>query len=122
MILFLFLSFLFATNNTDLEAKKINCLINQVRYTKATFIRNGTKHNSRDAANHIQMKYKKAVNTGFPFYKKRKISTGLFIDKVASVSSFSGKPYKIKESNKTVLVKDWLNKKLKENCQTHQVL
>jgi hypothetical protein len=64
-------------------------LINIVDNLKdATFIRNGTEHDCHAAAKHMRDKWN---------YGKKQIHTALeFIDKAASKSSVSGKPYTIR--------------------------
>lgn len=74
------------------EAQKIEKLIVFVAsLPEATFIRNGEEHKAKDAAAHLRMKREKAGN---------RIKTAKdFIEKVASKSSFSGKPYQIRWKN-----------------------
>ena len=83
--------FVFA-QTTYTEQQKINHLIMYVRTLQdATFIRNSSEYKSGDAADHLKMKLNKAGD---------KIKTvDDFIDKIASVSSITGEPYKIKFNN-----------------------
>lgn len=71
------------------EIKKIEMLIEQVRDLKdAEFVRNGSSYNSRHAATFLRRKWQandSSVRTARDF-----------IDKVASESGTSGKPYLIR--------------------------
>lgn len=79
------------------EEEKINYLINQVRQLKgAEFIRNGSSHTAKEAADHLAMKRKKAGS--------KVITVDQFIERVASGSSISGQPYKIKLANGEILL------------------
>jgi len=71
------------------EEQKINLLIKYVAGLEgATFIRNGDAHAAKDAAEHLQMKRRKAGS---------KVKTAReFIDGLASESYLSGEPYQIK--------------------------
>ena len=66
---------------------EIQYLLNSVAESKCTFIRNDETHDSEEAAAHLRMKY----NRGKLWVN----STEQFIDRIASKSSWSGKPYKI---------------------------
>lgn len=74
--------------NTLSEQQKIDHLIQYIRSLHGvTFDRNGTAHTPVEAADHLQMKRKKAGS---------KIKTARdFIEKIASKSSITGKPYLI---------------------------
>jgi hypothetical protein len=76
------------------EDQKIEKLIQAVGDMKeAVFIRNGTEHTPAQAAQHMRNKWERA---------KDKVKTAEeFIDKIASKSSTSGRPYLIrfKEGN-----------------------
>jgi len=89
------------------EAKKIEMLISYVRDLKgAVFIRNGTEHDAKGAAEHLAMKRDKAG---------KRIKTAVeFIVNIASKSSVSGKPYSIKFADgKTVSAQQALAEELK---------
>ena len=87
--------------------QEINHLIDFVAQSDAIFIRNGTEHSSKDAAEHLAMKYSKATR-----YAK---TAEKFIENLASKSSWSGKPYKVRLSNGTLLTsKDWLSNELED--------
>lgn len=95
-----------ATVKKMAEEEKINRLILYVASLDgATFIRNGDEHKAKEAAEHLQMKRKKAGS---------KVKTAReFIDKIASESYLSGEPYKIRmKDGKTYNSKDILLKEL----------
>jgi len=71
------------------EAQKIQALIASVEHLRgAVFIRNGTEHDAAAAADHLRRKLD---------YAGSRIKTAdQFIDKLATGSSMSGKPYKIR--------------------------
>lgn len=74
------------------EQQKTDHLIVFVRTLRgATFIRNGSEHTPAAAANHLQYKRQKAGS--------RLKSARDFIEKVATSSSMSGKPYMIRFAN-----------------------
>ncbi|WP_372656313.1 DUF5329 family protein [Halobacteriovorax sp.] len=90
------------------EKKKIDYLILQISKSKGTFIRNGSEHSSKEASEHLNRKLNSALSSWFSPDKKD-WTAKLFIKKIASKSSFSGKSYKIKFSDgKVVETKDWL--------------
>ena len=100
---------------TELDSKKIDFLIKQVRESGGTFIRNGEKHPPKKAAEHLQMKYERAMNMFFFFGPKTQITATDFIEKIASSSSTSGEPYLIQLKGKEPIpTKGWLYEKLKE--------
>jgi hypothetical protein len=71
------------------EQKKIEALISGVEQMKdAGFVRNGKSYNSADAAEFLRLKWKSRLS---------EIHSAVdFIDKVASFSSTTGKPYRIR--------------------------
>ena len=88
------------------EDQKINHLIKYVAGLEgATFIRNGESYAAKDAAEHLQMKRRKAGN--------RVTTAREFIDGLASESYISGKPYQIKlKDGKVYSSRDILLKEL----------
>jgi hypothetical protein len=74
------------------EAAKIQALIASVENLHgAVFIRNGSEYDGKAAADHLRQKLDYAGN---------RIKTAQqFIDKLASASSMTGKPYKIRYAN-----------------------
>jgi hypothetical protein len=74
------------------EQKKIEALILGVeRMTDAVFIRNGKNYNAPAAADFLRRKWE--------FHRSEICSAGDFIEKVASFSSTTGKPYSIRWRN-----------------------
>lgn len=77
------------------EAQKIENLIAFIAKQEGTFIRNGSEYTPAQAAEHLRMKWRKAGSA---------IKTADdFIEKLASSSSMSGKPYQIKFKNGQLL-------------------
>lgn len=100
--------------NQKVEDKKIYFLINEVKKSKAVFLRNGDEHDCEEAADHLETKMKRARRTFGFFGSMAPMSVETFIDKIASQSSMSGKVYQIKLPNqKPIPTKTWLYKKLK---------
>jgi len=84
------------------EAQKIEALIQAVADLQgAVFIRNGTEHTPKEAAEHLRLKWK---NAG------RRVKTAPeFIQYCASGSSLSGKAYEIRlQGGRTVPAGAWL--------------
>jgi hypothetical protein len=79
------------------------------------FNRNGTWYNAADAVNHIRKKYDYLVE------KAILTSTESFIEKAASESSMSGKPYQVKCADKEAVTSaSWFNAELKKyRSNTH---
>jgi len=83
-LLLLLASFSSASETMDAE---IDYLLDYVETSGCTFIRNGKEHEPGAARGHLELKRKR----GKRYYD----STEEFIEKVASSSSWSGKPYMI---------------------------
>jgi membrane-bound lytic murein transglycosylase len=97
-----------ATSQSATENDKIEKLIQYVAAMKdATFLRNGKSYNPQEAADHMRKKWR-AVDG--------KIQTASqFIDYLASQSSTTGKPYKIRlKDGKEVTTHDYLHDRLKQ--------
>ena len=75
-------------------------LINFVRHSSCTFIRNGTEYKGSEAAAHIQDKYE--------YYKDEIKTVEDFIENAASKSAMSGKPYEVRCDGKILLAADWI--------------
>ena len=72
-----------------------------------TFIRNGSRHDAEDAASHMRLKYRRG--------KRYATTAELFIERLASKSSFSGKPYAIEcPGSEAVPSGEWLTARLHE--------
>lgn len=92
-ILFLMLAPLVQAQTTKklTDQQKIEYLIAFIAKQDGAFIRNGSEYTPAQAAEHLRMKWKKGGSA---------IKTpNDFIDKLASSSSMSGKPYLIKFKN-----------------------
>ena len=92
----------------NVEKKKIEFLLLSVENMKgATFIRNGTEHDGKEAAEHLRMKLQQAG---------RKVQTADdFIKLCASKSIISGQPYLIRLSDgKTMTSEQYFREKLRE--------
>jgi hypothetical protein len=91
----------------NIERKKIEFLISSVEHQKGVkFIRNGSEHDVKAAAEHLRMKLQKAGS---------KVQTADdFIRLCASKSYISGKPYTIKFADgKTIKSEEYFREKLK---------
>jgi hypothetical protein len=86
---------------------EIDYLLSSIGSSDCAFIRNGKRHNSRDAEAHLRMKYKRG--------KRYAPTSEKFIDRLASKSSMSDKLYYIEcESEERVPSGDWLMQRLNE--------
>lgn len=88
------------------EEQKIEWLIERIGSLEgAVFIRNGKEHNATEAADHLRQKWNSA---------RKKIKTADdFIEHLASRSSLSGRPYRIRfQDGKEVESGEWLKGEL----------
>jgi len=105
MTIFLTLPASLASAEETVMDKEVDYLINAITQSQAVFIRNGTEHSSSEAADHLRMKYKRG--------KKYLSSAEDFIEKVATKSSITKKPYWIIEPGQAKQESAvWLSKKL----------
>lgn len=74
------------------ETRVENLLTAVGKQEQLIFIRNGSEHNAAGAESHLRLKLSKT--------KKRLDTAEQFVDKVASGSSISGKPYQVKRPGK----------------------
>lgn len=110
----LILSFPLFAKDSLTEQQKIEALLQVVKVSDVTFIRNGKEYPATEAYEHLKMKLRKAQGSWFA-PSKDKWTALLFIEKVASKSSLSGDPYLIRtKDGKTVEAKGWLEGKLHE--------
>ncbi|MGB5218833.1 MAG: DUF5329 family protein [Smithella sp.] len=96
----------------NIEKKKIEFLISSVENLKgAKFIRNGSEHDGKQAAEHLRLKLK---NAG------AKVQTADdFIRLCASRSYITGKPYTIRLSGgKIIKSEEYFREQLKKYCST----
>jgi len=86
---------------------EIDYLLNIVGSSDCIFIRNGKRHNAQDAEAHLRMKYRRG--------KRYAPTSEKFIERLASKSSLSNKPYYIEcESEERVAFGQWLMQRLDE--------
>ena len=91
----------------DQAETEIEHLLATVGASGCTFIRNGSHHDAEDAASHMRMKYRRG--------KRYATTAELFIERLASKSSISGKPYTIDcPGSGAVPSGDWLTARLQE--------
>jgi hypothetical protein len=84
--------------------REIDYLLGFVEKSGCVFVRNGTEHDSADAADHLRLKYSRGsryVN-----------SAEQFIDRLASESSWSGEPYTVTCDGRTETAGAWLHRAL----------
>ncbi len=87
-------------------AQEVRDLIARVAASGCTFIRNGTAHDAAAAADHLQLKYRRG---------ERYVDTAeQFIDRLASESSWTGRPYLIRCDGVTEPARDWLYRALED--------
>ena len=91
----------------DEDAATIEQLLVAVGESACTFIRNGKEYSSAAAEDHLRMKYRRG--------KRWASDAESFIDRIASKSSFSGKPYRIRcGASPAKLTSEWLSARLDE--------
>ncbi|HEO64588.1 MAG TPA: hypothetical protein ENI73_01840 [Spirochaetes bacterium] len=94
-------------SKTMTEKDKIQTLLNRIEESKYIFIRNGKEYSAQKAREHLEMKYNRM---------RKKIKTANdFIDRLATKSSLSGKPYLMKNpaNGKKTLLRIWLKAQLR---------
>ena len=84
----------------DPLADEIAHLIDFVRHSSCTFIRNGSEYSGGEAADHIRAKYE--------HFKDEIRTVEDFIDRAASKSLVSGKPYEVRCAGKMMPAADWI--------------
>ena len=94
---------------------EIDYLLTAVGSSECTFIRNGNSHAAEDAEAHLRMKYKRG--------KRWASTTEKFIERLASKSSFSKKPYYIQcGEQEQVGSGEWLTQRLQEYRDSTEVV
>lgn len=90
------------------ESEKIDRLISAVESLEgAVFVRNGSEHAPREAAEHLRQKRQAAAS--------RTTRAGDFIDQVASKSSLTGEEYRIRlPDGESVSAREFLHERLRE--------
>ena len=89
---------------------EIQYLLAFVAGSNCDFIRNGTSHDSAEAADHLRLKYDRG--------RKYAGSAEQFIDRLASESSWTGKPYTVNCGGRTEPARDWLRRALADYRST----
>ena len=93
--------------------EEVRLLIDSVAQSGCTFERNGKSYEAGDAADHLTLKFKRG--------KKYAKNSENFIDRLASKSSLSGKPYHIACPGQEKMTSgDWLHQKLTSLRQVKQ--
>ena len=85
-------------------------LLDYVAGSGCIFMRNGDDHDAVDAADHLRLKY----NRG----RRYAATAEQFIDRLASQSSWSGKPYNVTCGATTEPSGEWLHRALADYRQT----
>lgn len=85
---------------------EILALIDAVKNSDCDFVRNGDRHNATDAADHLRLKYRRG--------RRYADTAEHFIDRLASKSSWSGKPYYIECEGERRPSGEWLHDALRE--------
>ena len=89
-----------------MAATEIEYLLEHVASSGCIFNRNNEDHDAKDAAEHLRLKYRRG--------KRYATSAENFIDRLASKSSWSGKPYTISCEGVTEPSGTWLHAALLE--------
>ncbi|MFV8819928.1 DUF5329 family protein [Haliea sp. E17] len=92
------------------SAREIDYLIAFVGGSGCTFHRNGSDYPASEAADHLQLKYRRGARYAD--------TAEHFIDRLASESSWSGKPYTVTCAGKTESSRAWLHRALDSYRQT----
>jgi hypothetical protein len=96
------------------EDQKIDALLESVKSSHVTFIRNGSEYTAREAHDHLLRKLKSAQNSWFA-PPRDAWTARLFIEKIASRSSVSKKPYRVRfKDGKVVEARVWLMEMLRD--------
>jgi hypothetical protein len=94
----------------DVVDEEITCLIISVEKSACVFVRNRDEHAADNAADHLRLKYRRGMRYA--------TSAENFIDRLASKSSWTDKPYFINCPDSVEHTsKDWLTQKLMSFCQ-----
>jgi len=91
---------------------EVDYLLGWIRASDCTFVRNGDPHSAAEAADHLGMKYRRVA---------RWIDDAdEFIERIASGSSMSGKPYLVRcPGSPEQTSAEWLEVALSEHRQHH---
>jgi hypothetical protein len=99
--------FLPAAAYADDNDAEIEYLVSTIGTSDCTFIRNGKRHDANAAEEHLRMKYRRG--------KRYAPTAEMFIERLASASSMSRKPYYIECDGQEALPSgEWLMAQLHE--------
>jgi hypothetical protein len=94
------------------ELRKIDALLDSVKASEVTFIRNGNEYTAKEAHDHLRKKLKSARNSWFA-PPEEEWTARMFIEKIASRSSISGRPYRVRfKDGKVIEARAWLTEML----------
>jgi len=85
MALLILLAFAPSLVRADQTATEIDYLLSTIGQSDCVFVRNGKEYDAQDAEAHLRMKYRRG--------KRYAPTTEKFIERLASMSSMSKKPY-----------------------------
>lgn len=88
---------------------EVQYLLGYVERSGCSFERNGTEHDSADAADHLRLKYRRGG--------KYVDSAEQFIDRLATESSWTGRPYTVTCDGVTHRSGEWLHQALDAHRQ-----
>ncbi len=89
-------------------AVEIEHLLTYIEQSGCTVYRNGTPHSAKEARAHLEKKYRYLNES------ELRVTTEDFIDRVASTSSTTGKPYQVKcNGHGPISSAEWLTVELK---------
>jgi hypothetical protein len=88
------------TARADPVDDEIAYLIEFVRHSPCTFIRNGSEYDGAQAADHIKSKA--------DYYRDKIKTVEDFIERAATRSALSGKAYEVRCNGKTIPAADWI--------------
>ncbi len=95
------------------EQKKIDALLEVIKTSDVTFIRNGSEYTGAEAYDHLKGKMKSALNSG-KAPRQEEWTAEFFIENIASRSYISKKPYLVRLKNgEEMETGAWLRDKLK---------
>jgi len=107
ILVFLLCLLPFSAGANDEVPAEIDYLLRSIGSSDCTFIRNGERYDSGTAEDHLRMKYRRG--------KRYATSAELFIERLASKSSMSGKLYTMEcPDSETVPSGEWLTARLHE--------
>lgn len=86
--------------------QEIDYILDTVETSDCVFIRNGKEHDAESARSHLELKRRRG--------KKYFDSADEFVERLASSSSWSGKPYFIRCGDDEQQAKDWFTKALQD--------